>query len=72
VDFVTTISSLKMNPDRYSQMRIPLCRLVPMPIVRPTLSSDLLKMEQEFAHGYLDGMSAFYVSTINEADESSQ
>jgi len=26
------------------------------------LSSDLQKIKQEFAHGYLDGMAAFYVS----------
>jgi len=72
VGSVATITSLKMKPDKYSRMHIPLCRLVPMPIVRPTLSSDLQRMEQEFAHGYLDGMAAFYVSITNEAGESSQ
>jgi len=49
-----------------------LCRLVLMPMVRPMLSSDLQKIKQEFAHGYLDGMATFYVSTTNEAGESSQ
>jgi len=47
VDSMATISSLKMKPEKYSQMRIPLCRLVPMPMVRPTLSSNLQKIEQE-------------------------
>jgi len=71
VDSVTTITSLRMKPERYFQMHIPLCRLVPMPMVRPTLSFDLQKIEQEFAQGYLDGMTIFYVSTTNEAGESS-
>jgi len=72
VDSVATITSLKMKPDRYSRMRIPLYRLVPMPMVRPTLSSDIQRMEQEFAHGYLNGMAAFYESITNEAVESLQ
>jgi len=41
VDSVATIMSLKMKPDRYLHMRIPLCRLVSMPMVRPTLSLDI-------------------------------
>jgi len=43
-----------------------------MPIVRTTLSSDILKLEQEFAHSYNDRRAAFYVSTTNEAGESQQ
>jgi len=71
VNLVATITSLKMKLDRYFQMRISLCRLVPMLMVRPTLSSDIQRMEQEFAYGYLDGMVAFYVSITNEVGESS-
>jgi len=41
-------------------------------MVKPTLSSDIQRLEQEFAHSYLDGMAAFYVSVTNEAGESSQ
>ena len=37
-----------------------------MPMVRPTLSSDLAKLEQEFIHGYREGASVFYVTTTNE------
>jgi len=37
-----------------------------MPMVRPTLASDLAKLEQEFVHGYRDGASVFYVTTTNE------
>lgn len=41
-------------------------------MVRPTLSSDVKKLEQEFCHGYLPGRAAFYVSTTNEAGESTE
>jgi hypothetical protein len=37
-----------------------------MPMVRPTLASDLAKLEQEFVHGYTDGAFVFYVTTTNE------
>jgi len=46
VDSMATITSLKMKPDRYSRMHIPLCRLVPMPMVKLALSSDIQRMEQ--------------------------
>ena len=35
-------------------------------MVRPTLASDLAKLEQEFVHGYREGASVFYVTTTNE------
>jgi len=43
-----------------------------MPMVRPTLSCDVKKLEQEFVHCYLPGAATFYVSTTNEAAESSE
>ncbi len=69
---MATISSLRMKPDQLFRLQIPLCRLVPMPMVRPTLSSDLVKLEQEFVNGYRDGAVVFYVTTTNEAGESSK
>jgi len=72
VDYVATIANLKMKLERFSRMSIPLCTLVAMPMVRPTLSSNLQKLEQEFAHRYLEGAASFYVSTTNEAEESSE
>lgn len=72
VDSVATIASMRRKPEELSRFKIPLCRLIPMPMVRPTLSSDILKLEQEFAHGYNDGRAAFYVSTTNEAGESQE
>jgi len=46
--------------------RIPLCHLVPMPMIRPMLSCDLTKLEQQFSHGYEDGARVFYVSFAHE------
>ena len=40
-----------------------------MPMVRPTLQSDLVKLEQEFVHGYREGACVFYVSLTNEQGE---
>ena len=47
-------------------MRIPLCRLVPMPMIRPTLASDILALEQQFVYGYEEGARVFYVSIGDE------
>jgi hypothetical protein len=43
-------------------MNIPLCQLLFMLIVRPTLNIDVLKMEQCFFMGYREGEKTFYVS----------
>lgn len=63
---VATISSLRMKPTSSSRFFIPLCRMVAMPMVRPTLQSDLAKLEHEFVHGYREGAAVFYVSLTNE------
>ena len=63
---VSTITSLRFQPVTSSRFSIPLCRMLAMPMVRPTLSSDLAKLEQEFVHGYREGASVFYVSVTNE------
>ncbi len=39
------IKKYKISPKRKACMVIPLCRMVPMPIVRPTFKIDILKME---------------------------
>ena len=41
VNFVNTIPSLRMKPPHLFRLQIPLCQMVPMPTVRPTLSCDL-------------------------------
>jgi len=47
-------------------MFIRLCLLIPMPMVTPTLTCDLTKLELEFTHNYRDGASMFCISTTNE------
>ena len=66
VDTVAGIEALRMTPHELSRMKIPLCRLVPMLMVRPTLASDLIQLEQQFVHGYEEGARVFYVSMAHE------
>ena len=63
---VATITSLRFQPITSLRFSIHLCMLLAMPMVRPTLTSDLVKLEQEFVHGYREGASIFYVTTTNE------
>ena len=37
-----------------------------MPIVRLTLASDILALEQQFVHGYEEEARVFYVSIVDE------
>ena len=66
MDTIATLQSLRLFPNELSRMRIPLCRLVPMPMVRPTLASDILALEQQFVYGYEEGARFFYVSIADE------
>jgi hypothetical protein len=52
VNLVASINTMRMMPMPKSRMRIPLCMMVYMPMIWPTLDSDLKKLEQEFVHGY--------------------
>jgi hypothetical protein len=66
---IPTIEALRLKPSSLSRMQVPLCRMVPMPIVRPTLSSDLASLEDEFVHGYWEGAAVFYLSITNEGGQ---
>ncbi len=59
LNLVSTINSLRFQPITSSRFSIPLCRMLAMPMVRPTLSSDLAKLEQEFVHGYRRALQCF-------------
>ena len=59
LNFVATITSLRFQPLSSSRFGIPLCRMLPMSMVRPTMSSDLAKLEQEFVHGYRGVLRSF-------------
>ena len=60
---------MRISPKEASRFNIPLCRMVYMPLVRPTLESDIKRLEAEFAHGYRHGASVFYVTLCNERGE---
>ena len=71
-DSIDILSDLHMKPEELSLLHIPLCKLVAMPMVRPTLAYDITKLEQEFARGYRNGVAVFYVSTTNEEGQSEE
>ena len=71
-DSIDILSELRMKPEDLFRLHIPLCRLVAMPMVRPTLACDITKLEQEFARGYRDGAAVFYISTTNEEGQSEE
>jgi hypothetical protein len=43
--------------------------MVAIPIVKPILSSDLASLEDDFVHGYREGVAVFYLSTTNEGGQ---
>lgn len=52
------------------KMKILLCSMIYMPMVRPTMESEVLKLDQEFQHEYKNESTTFYISFINEEDKS--
>ena len=48
---------------------IPLCRLLSMFLVRPTLLSYVLKLEEGFIHGCRSGSVVFHISVVNNEIE---
>ena len=64
-DSNSVIENLQFQPASKSRFSIPLCRLLSMPVIRPILMSDVLKLEQGFIHGYRSGSAVFYVSVVN-------
>ena len=66
LDTVKIIASMRLTSNDLCRKKIPLCKLVPMPIVRPTLSFDLTALENQFSRGYKEGARVFYVSISDE------
>jgi hypothetical protein len=66
VNSIVMIEALRLKPSSLLRMPVPLCRLVAIPIMRSTLSSNLTTLEDDFVHGYWEGVVVFYLSTINE------
>jgi hypothetical protein len=60
------IEDMWIKPKEASRFNILLCRMVYMPLVRPTLDFDIKWLEAEFAHGYRARSNMFYVSVCIE------
>jgi hypothetical protein len=68
-NFIQCIEGMKISPKEASRFDIPLCRMIYIPLVRPTLAHDIKRLEAEFIHGYRPGAPVFYVSIYNENGE---
>ena len=68
-DFNSYIENLQFQPTSKSRFFILLSRLLSMPLVQPTFLSDVLKLEQEFIHGYRSGSAVFHISAVNNEME---
>jgi hypothetical protein len=66
---IKCIELMRISPKEASRFDIPLCRMVSMPLVRPTLGSNIKRLEAEFSHGYHLGTNVFYVSICDENGE---
>jgi hypothetical protein len=66
---IQCIESMWMLSKEASRFDVPLCRMVYMPLVHPTLAHDIKRLEVEFTHGYRPSAPVFYVSITNEHEE---
>jgi hypothetical protein len=55
------LEKYRISPKRKICMAIPLCKMVPMPIVRLAFKIDILKMKQAFHMGYKEREKVFYL-----------
>jgi hypothetical protein len=60
---------MRISPLEESRFHIPLCRMVYMLLVRPTLTNDIKRLEAEFTYGYRLRAPVFYVSICNDNGE---
>jgi hypothetical protein len=60
---------MRISLKEASRFDILLCRIVPMPLVRPTLCSNIKRLEAEFFHGFRPSANVFYVSLCDETGE---
>jgi hypothetical protein len=65
VKLVEVLERHKIHPKAKAQMNIPLCRMISMLVVRPTLKINVLKMEQTFQMGYRESNKVLYVFPTN-------
>ena len=70
LDSNSIIQELRFKPLGASRLKIPLCRMVLLPKVRPLLISDVRRLESDFVHGYREGDRVFYVSITDDTGSS--
>ena len=66
VNSIATIEALRFKLSSLSCIQVSLCRMVAMPIVKPTLFSNLASLEDDFVHCYWEEAAVFYLSITNE------
>lgn len=64
INVIEILEKHKMLPKRKARIKMPLYKMISMPIVCPTLKIDVLKMEQAFHFGYWEGDKVFNVSPL--------
>ena len=63
------IEKMKKKPLSKGVLKIPLCRMIHMPMVRPTLRCDVIKLMGAFRYGYKSNSAPIYVSLNNDEGE---
>jgi hypothetical protein len=66
---IQCIKGMQIQPKEASRFDILLWQMVYMPLVCPTLTHDIKRLEAEFTHRYRPGSLMFYVSITNENGE---
>ena len=63
VPTASRLDKLKWQPKQKGRLFIPLCRMLPLPVVRPSLKNDVSQLATHFMiDGYMEGNGFFYVA----------
>jgi hypothetical protein len=66
VPTASRLEKLKWQPKEKGRLFIPLCRLLPLPVVRPFLKNNVSQLATHFmTDGYMEGCGFFYVAVEN-------
>ena len=61
-----------IEPKEKSRFKIPLCRFISLPLVRPINEVDVQRLENEFVNGYREGDRCMYVSIYNNLSDTQE
>ena len=64
-NFVTVLESMRVTKGPFY---VPLCRMLALPRVRPLQEVDVCALEKRFEGGYIDGDRAFYISVLDDSE----